>query len=152
MGYNTYLKYRQSGLCGTCGEAKTGLRARCDACNKRLGSYRRNTPAQRKNHARYMRKYYRDHSEMWRENGLKRKYGLTLAEYNRLLANQNGHCAICPATIGEEKRMRKLFVDHDHTTGKVRGLLCSRCNSAVGHLRDHPKYAHALVGYLMRWL
>lgn len=73
-------------------------------------------------------------------------------EYENRKAAQGGGCAICKATVGEVKRNRALFVDHDHTTGTIRGLLCGRCNSAIGYLRDHPQYAHAMLGYLMKWL
>lgn len=53
-----------------------------------------------------------------------RSLGVTDAEYEQLLAWQDGHCALCP----NEPRTRRLHVDHDHRTGKVRGLLCHRCN------------------------
>lgn len=99
-----------------------------------------------------MRKYYAANKGKWRESDLRRKYGITLAQYDELKAKQGGGCAICKATVGEAKRGRALYVDHDHTSGEVRGLLCGRCNTAIGYLRDHPAYAHALLGYLMRWL
>ena len=50
--------------------------------------------------------------------------GISDAEYAELLARQDGHCALCPAT----PKTRRLHVDHDHATGTVRGLLCHRCN------------------------
>jgi hypothetical protein len=53
--------------------------------------------------------------------------GVTPDEYNRLLAAQDGHCALCPNT----PKTRRLSVDHDHRTGAVRGLLCYRCNRAL---------------------
>lgn len=53
-----------------------------------------------------------------------RQLGVTDEEYARLLAAQDGHCALCPNT----PKTRRLHVDHDHTTGRVRGLLCFRCN------------------------
>lgn len=67
---------------------------------------------------------------------LKRKYGLTLADYQELFEQQNGVCAIC-ARI-EENRM--LAVDHCHDeTGRVRGLLCGTCNRALGLFKDSPE-------------
>ena len=98
-----------------------------------------------------MREYYRRDRTRWRRSELQRKYGITLEEYAALQAQQGGGCAICGTTIGEVKRRRALFVDHDHASGEIRGLLCGRCNTAVGYLRDHPAYAHALLGYLMKW-
>ena len=53
--------------------------------------------------------------------------GVTPADYDRLLAAQGGHCALCPNT----PKTRRLHVDHDHRTGAVRGLLCYRCNRAL---------------------
>lgn len=107
--------------------------------------------AVREKQAALMAKYYRAHPEKWRRWSLLKKYGITLEQYEALRESQGGGCAICKATIGEAKRKRALFVDHDHKTKRVRGLLCMRCNTAIGYLRDHPQYAHALVGYLMQW-
>jgi hypothetical protein len=56
-----------------------------------------------------------------------KQLGVTDEEYARLLAAQGGHCALCPNT----PKTRRLHVDHDHATGKVRGLLCHRCNRAL---------------------
>ena len=56
-----------------------------------------------------------------------RDLGLTDWQYDLLLANQDGHCALCPS----EPKTRRLHVDHDHRTGKVRGLLCHRCNRTL---------------------
>ena len=63
-----------------------------------------------------------------RDNYLRRKYNITEAEYDALLAAQGGVCAIC----GKRPGRVRLGVDHDHATGKVRGLLCVRCNKALG--------------------
>jgi hypothetical protein len=56
---------------------------------------------------------------------LKRRYGITPEQYDALFIKQGGHCAICPSV----PKTRRLHVDHDHTTKKVRGLLCYRCNN-----------------------
>jgi hypothetical protein len=76
-----------------------------------------------------------------RKSHLKRKYGLTLEDFDRMLADQNGGCAIC-GTQGVD------HVDHSHTTGEVRGILCFRCNAAIGQLDDDPERARALARYL----
>lgn len=80
-------------------------------------------------------------------------YGLTLDEYRRLLAAQGGGCRVCGR---QPKPGRKsLAVDHDHATGKVRGLLCVICNRAIGQLGDCPvrlrKAADYLEGKLARF-
>lgn len=56
-----------------------------------------------------------------------KKYGMTDADYHALLEKQGGHCALCSATENGA-RGKRLFVDHDHRTGKVRGLVCHKCN------------------------
>ena len=70
------------------------------------------------------------------------KYNLTLIEYNKLLEEQNGVCLICG---GINKNNRRLTVDHNHVTGDVRGLLCTRCNSALGW---YEKYKDNAIKYL----
>jgi DNA-directed RNA polymerase subunit RPC12/RpoP len=71
-----------------------------------------------------------DHSRYWflKTNARIKKYGITVRDYVRLLAAQDYKCGIC----GHEQTTQELDVDHDHTTGKVRGLLCRSCNRAIG--------------------
>jgi hypothetical protein len=78
-----------------------------------------------------------------------RAYGLSVPDFNRLLAQQNGVCAICREPEREE---RSLSVDHDHRTGRVRSLLCSGCNKAIGFLRESPLLARAAATYLEQQL
>lgn len=75
------------------------------------------------------------------------QYGMTLHDYEYMLAAQGYACAICHAGPEEEKH-KTLCVDHCHTTGKVRGLLCTRCNRALGLFRDCQKVLKAAVRYL----
>ena len=74
------------------------------------------------------------------------KYDLNEEQYRELVEHQNNHCAICnlPATEGK----RGLSVDHDHETGEIRGLLCTRCNTGLGQLRDDPKLLDKAISYL----
>lgn len=74
-----------------------------------------------------------------------RKYGLRPEDYDTLLDNQNGVCAICSEP---PKPGRRLAVDHDHTTGEVRGLLCSPCNTALGLFKDRIRLLAAAIVYL----
>lgn len=82
-----------------------------------------------------------------REGYLRRKYGITLAEYDAMLEAQGGTCALCdsPPTEGIS-----LHVDHDHATGEIRGLLCFLCNNALGDFDDDPARMRAAVAYLDR--
>ena len=87
-----------------------------------------------------------------RVRNLKQLYGLSPEQYNEWLVRQNGVCAICrqpESAIDRRTRvLRHLAVDHNHRTGKIRGLLCSRCNPAVGYVQEDPLRARALAGYL----
>jgi hypothetical protein len=77
-----------------------------------------------------------------RRRTLRRKYGITEHDYWTLYTYQRGCCAIC------ELVTRRLVIDHDHTTGQVRGLLCPNCNFAIGDLRDDPRRCVAAAEYL----
>ena len=81
-----------------------------------------------------------------RDNYYKRKYGITLDDYNRMFAEQEGRCAICKTHQCATGRV--LAVDHDHVTGKVRGLLCQACNTAIGKLNDDPELIHKAAEYV----
>jgi hypothetical protein len=78
---------------------------------------------------------------------LKKRYGLTLAQYNDMLASQGGVCAICRRQC---ESGRNLAVDHDHRTGEVRGLLCRLCNQAIGQFRDNPITIWRALEYVAR--
>ena len=80
---------------------------------------------------------------------LKQRYGLTLADYQAMVAEQDNKCAICfqPCTVNE-----RLSVDHCHTTGQVRGLLCACCNSILGMAKDSPTVLISAVRYLAKYL
>lgn len=102
---------------------------------------------------------YRDRNPDVQLNAhLLRVFGITLAEYDRLLDAQNGVCVICgnPPALALGLRSRRqgravrprLVVDHDHETGEVRGLLCTPCNRGIGFLNDDPKRVRAALDYL----
>jgi hypothetical protein len=77
-----------------------------------------------------------------RETALKFKYGLSFDEYERMLASHNGVCWIC----GDEPN--PPCIDHDHKTGRIRGILCRGCNTAIGRMKDDPKRLRAAAAYL----
>lgn len=85
-----------------------------------------------------------------RKRNLKQNYGMTVEDYQRLHDAQNGVCAICHKP--ERKTIRgvlyKLTVDHCHNSGRVRGLLCSRCNLMIGMAADCPDVLTRAIAYL----
>lgn len=86
-----------------------------------------------------------------RKSHLKHKYGITIAEYDAMFADQGGVCAICQGTT-KHKYMQwsTLVVDHDHTTGQVRGLLCHPCNVLLGKAQDSATILRAAADYLIK--
>jgi hypothetical protein len=82
-----------------------------------------------------------------RDANLKALYGMSLVQYERLLAEQDGRCAICgPPPRGK----RPLDVDHDHRNGQVRGLLCGNCNRTLGLLDEDPALFDKAKEYVLK--
>ena len=75
-----------------------------------------------------------------------KKYGLTLKQYESVLADQGGVCAVCKKRKGKYR----LHVDHCHTTGKIRGILCSWCNAGMGQFQDDPELLMKAIAYLQK--
>lgn len=75
---------------------------------------------------------------------LKVKYGITVETYDDLLKYQGGVCAIC----GGDGKWKMLGVDHNHATGKIRGLLCHSCNVLIGHARESSSILEKAISYL----
>lgn len=120
------------------------LRSHCNPCNREWQRERyvprprkRQDPEVRKakqaaGHKRYM---------------LRRRYGLSWDEYQAMLVQQKGECAICKTHLDQ----RALNVDHNHETGQVRGLLCNGCNRAIGFMNESPERLAAAIRYLRKW-
>lgn len=92
-----------------------------------------------------------ENTDKFRDQDLQYRFGVTLHNYREMLNKQNGVCAICgkPETAKSNKgKLRLLSVDHDHRTGIIRGLLCSRCNTAMGLLLDDISILRAAIRYL----
>jgi hypothetical protein len=94
----------------------------------------------------YKAKKYAENKEQWREKELKKKYGINLNDYNEMYAAQNGCCKICGKHQLDVNR--PLCVDHNHNTGKVRGLLCNWCNSMLGYALDNKETLLNGIKYL----
>ena len=79
-----------------------------------------------------------------REWHLRRRFGMSIADYDDLLLRQRGGCAIC----GKPPGKISLHVDHDHETGRIRGLLCVGCNNALGQFHDDPDLLTRAIDYV----
>jgi len=102
--------------------------------------------------AAYMRDYRKKNPDKMKAIDLKKRFGITLEEYNFLLDKQNGVCAICSEPEKRRdhrtKKPRALAVDHNHDTGEIRGLLCTDCNTGLGLLQDDPELLKLALSYL----
>lgn len=78
-----------------------------------------------------------------RESNLKHRYGITLVDYNEMLLKQNCRCKIC------DTESSGLVVDHCHSSGDVRGLLCKNCNVGLGYFKDNPERIEKAAQYLI---
>jgi hypothetical protein len=110
---------------------KNGLQSRCNSCRH---DYNTSDEVRRHN----------------RDKMLRRKFGITLKQFEAMLEAQDGKCAICKQTelsLSNQRLEKTLAVDHDHQTGKNRKLLCQRCNIGIGHL-DTIELLQAAIEYL----
>ena len=87
----------------------------------------------------------------YRRAHLKRKYGITIEEYDEMVKLQNSSCAICGCKEpGGKHDNQHWFVDHDHVTGKVRDLLCFDCNIVLGIIKDSPEHLGRMITYILK--
>lgn len=88
--------------------------------------------------------------EKRRKYMLVHQYGLTFEAFQSLLQIQKGHCAICQTALAlfEDANHKQAWVDHCHETGKIRGLLCSKCNTALGQFNDDSNLIRSALNYL----
>ena len=101
--------------------------------------------AHRERSAAVAKVYHATHLKEIRAWGREYRHGLSQVAFDALLGSQGGACAICRKI---DWNGRGPHIDHDHVTGKIRGILCHHCNLALGHIRDDPKIARAMGVYL----
>lgn len=131
---------------------KDGLRYSCKECDK-MGA---KTWAQRnpEKSAQLAKEYRLKNPEIFKATNQRTKlrllYGITPAEYNEMLNNQNGVCFICnnKESVFRNGKTYDLSVDHCHETQLNRGLLCRNCNTALGMLKDNPKLLRKAADYI----
>ena len=125
---------------------KDGRQPWCKAChNAWRAANRAANPERLKENSR---RYYLANKDRQKANGraahLLRKYRLTVQEYDAMLSKQGGVCAICKQPPSD----RRFPVDHCHSSGEVRGILCDRCNRLIGQAGDDPEILLNAVAYL----
>lgn len=151
-------KNRKSGICVWCKNCmaeyskRYRLRPEIKIKNAERGKrYRQNN----KEKIAKQNKEYRNRPEVKarkaaneKNNCLLRKYGITFNQKQKMIADQNSRCAICKEILDNG---RNTHVDHNHETGKIRGILCDNCNKAIGLLRDSPIFTRAATEYLIKY-
>lgn len=134
----------------------TGDYKKCTVCkqNKKLSSFGKHIRCKdgirtqcKECHKTYQNKYSKSRPEKIREQHYRREFGITTEDYNRMLKEQNNQCMICKRS-DNHKRNRHFHVDHCHSTGKVRGLLCQKCNMGLGMFDDNLELIKTAVSYL----
>lgn len=148
--------------CKRCGGTEFYKSGACAKCKRAYSSkYSKEHPQGR---VKRELKYQSTHSEQvrvrarrWRNNAgknsvrqskLKYRYGINLEQFDKLLLESCGRCAVCNDVF---ENGREPFVDHNHMTGQVRELLCHECNMALGLLRESPEKCEAMARYLVKW-
>lgn len=89
-----------------------------------------------------------EHREKQRVYQLKRKFGITIEQYDEMLAKCSSVCEICGSSDTKHTKQKYFNVDHCHNTGKIRGLLCHACNIAIGKFEDNPEIVLKAYNYL----
>jgi hypothetical protein len=117
---------------------KDSLQYECKSCRKVY----RSKPEKIIETAQRSKKHYESHKDRYRDRGLKKLYGISLKDYEKLYNSQEGVCKICG---NFEDR---LSVDHNHRTDKIRSLLCKNCNALLGHVDDSIQILKQAISYL----
>jgi hypothetical protein len=150
------MKDGRLNFCATCVVAGNTARYRANPEKYRVKNrlaqqqWRANNPGRQRELVREWQKKNRPHYlKLRRESHYRRKYGIEMSKYLTMVKLQKGRCLICKGKPqGKTERTKKLQVDHDHKTGRVRGLLCINCNRALGYFKDDPMRIKAAIHYL----
>jgi hypothetical protein len=128
-----------------------GLARTCKPCNNARSAAYEQANKQALN-VKQMERYYRD-PDRYADRDLRKRFGVPLGWYAETLAAQDGRCAICGTTEpgGPAKRTRRFHVDHCHTTGQVRALLCDGCNNGLGRFHDNPDVLRLAADYIVKY-
>ena len=131
--------------------SKDGHAWTCKECAKARHKEWRHTDVGREKSKKYQKNWEAANPEKAAEYNrrakLKKKYGISLEEYDILEEKQQGRCAICREAPSDPRGYR-LHVDHCHNTGEIRGLLCSNCNAGIGRFQDSIERLENAIKYL----
>jgi len=122
---------------------------KCKSCNK---EHEQSSREIKSNSAPRLCENFRPYNKLFddkRDGIVRRQYGITLAQYEQMLRDQDNKCAICGNE--DEVEGRRLAVDHCHQNGNIRGLLCGKCNRGIGLFYDNPKLLEKAISYLTKF-
>jgi hypothetical protein len=108
------------------------------------------TPEQLAKLAAYQREWTRKNPRKLKEYNLRWRYGLTLEEFDAIIASQNDACAVCFRPFNHDPQKRDIVVDHNHDTGQMRGIVCAKCNAILGRVDRDVEILKRAVAYLER--
>jgi hypothetical protein len=118
---------------------RLGVNAYCKDCRREYTKEKLKNPKHREKVKEEKRVYFRSE-----------KYGISRDDFGRMLASQNGVCAICGKSREERGHKRDFHVDHDHKTNRVRGILCHQCNLMLGNCNDDVDILRRAIQYIER--
>lgn len=169
--YSTYQHHRRKGSSGICQEWASDFWAFVNTVGSRPDDHTLRRHDNKKplsptnwywkesiacpNKAAYAKSWRERNPEKAKNAALKKQYGITIADYKQMAYEQNNCCAICgEMETGKDQygAARLMPVDHCHKTGKVRALLCSHCNKALGGFKDDPKLLIKAAKYIEKHL
>lgn len=112
-------------------------------------------PIKEKESAKKRIKKYRskpEYKDKMRHAHLYKRFGISLEAYQVLFESQEGLCAIClqPESAVNQYGTKNLSVDHNHVTGKIRGLLCNGCNTSLGFVKENPHTLSSMIEYIKK--
>lgn len=154
--------FQQVKRCSKCGQmkprsdyffrnkAKGHIQAACKQCFTEINKTLKARPEYRAQLAANKAREYRKNTDRYIDTGLRNTYGITRDDFEAMLNTQGGVCAICKQeeTSMFRGKRRRLSVDHNHITGKVRALLCCHCNSIVGRSFENVDILYAAIAYI----
>lgn len=150
------MAYVDFKICIKCGEEKSSsqfhkrgngiFRSDCKDCVREYGKQYR---IKNKEVIKEKKKiYHLEKPHIKRRSHLKKEFNMSLEDYALMLKSQNNCCKICGIDNVNNSQHKHLHIDHDHSTGKIRGLLCSKCNTLLGSCKDNIEILKNAIGYL----